>query len=270
MIVTWKILQQNKAKDSLILSELSSKGITWIPTMSTSMIIRSTNSPGSFQVNLPGPIQVTFGDHHQMVVWEEGSLKVVDLRKGLGVAKKKAAIRIQSWWRMKMVDLRKEREWMEDIRRYCGRYMEATRIQSWWRMRIARVKMEEIRREVEAEIEAWATIASDLYVDEDRDEDARELRELEREFSERNRAEKGLPIHGLQRGRKNGNEPGSFWISKKKGTVVSGSSPQGKNGDQRWSLGMKGEEYCPKMRIIGIGKHGIKHCICQCERMIFT
>jgi hypothetical protein len=191
-------------------------------------MIRSTNGPGSFQVNLPGPIQVTFGDHHQMVVWENGSLHIVD------------------------------------------RHMEATRIQSWWRMRMARVEMEEIRREVEAEVEAWSTIASDLYVDEDTGEDSRELRELEREFSERNRAEKGLPIHGLQHGRKNGNEPGSFWISKKKGTVVSGSSPQGKNGDQRWSLGMKGGEYCPTMRIIGIGKHGIKHCICQCERMIFT
>ena len=182
------------------------------------------DSPGSFQVNLPGPIQITFGDQEQMVIWENGRLRIVD------------------------------------------RIEEATRIQSWWRARMAKVRVQQVREEIEMEADAWSTIVDDLHVE----EEARELRNLEREFSERVRADKGLPIHGLQRGRGNGNEPGSFWISKKKGTVVSGSAPQGKNGDQRWSLGMKGEEYCPTMRIIGIGKHGIKHCICQCGSLIYT
>jgi len=192
--------------------------------MSGCLKIRSMDSPGSFQVNLPGPIQITFGDEDQMVMWENGILRIVD------------------------------------------RIEEATRIQSWWRTRMAKVRVQQVREEIEMEADAWSTIVDHLHVEEDSEEEEIELRILEREFSERVRADNGLPIHGLQRGRENGNEPGSFWISKKTWTVLSGGAP----GDQKWSVGMKGEEYCPTMRIIGIGKHGIKHCICNCGSLIYT
>jgi len=192
--------------------------------MSGCLKIRSMDSPGSFQVNLPGPIQITFGDEDQMVMWENGILRIVD------------------------------------------RIEEATRIQSWWRARMAKVRVQQVREEIEMEADAWSTIVDDLHVEEDSEEEERELRILEREYSERVRADKERPIHGLPQGRGNGNEPGSFWISKKTWTVLSGGAP----GDQKWSVGMKGEEYCPTMRIIGIGKHGAKHCICNCGSLIYT
>ena len=161
--------------------------------------------------------------------------------------------------------------WGNGRLRIVDRIEEATRIQSWWRARMAKVRVQQVREEIEMEADAWSTIVNHLHVEEDsEEEEERELRNLEREFSERYRADKGYPIHGLRRGRGNGNEPGSFWISKKRGTVVSSGAPQKKGGDQRWSLGMKGEEYCPTMRIIGIGHHGVKHCICQCASLIYT
>lgn len=90
-------------------------------------------------------------------------------------------------------------------------------------------------------------------------------RSNQRGGSEQNRVDRCLPVHGLQRGRRNGNEPGSFWISKKNGTVLSRGKFAGiKHGDQRWAIGLKGEEYCPTMRIIGTNG-GIKHCVCQCS-----
>ena len=127
---------------------------------------------------------------------------------------------------------------------YCDeQFKAAKKIQVWWRMVQHRNRCREHR--------AW------------------EL-QIQRVISERKRGYKGQPIHGIVSGSKSGNVKGSFWISKKNGTVLSKSGPQSKNGDQRWSLGMKGTEYCPTMKIVGIGKHGMKHCVCQCATMIFT
>jgi hypothetical protein len=120
-------------------------------------------------------------------------------------------------------------------------------------MMLAREQMDEMR------MRAWeeaSRIASE-------EEDARN-RGHRRNISELTRMAAMEPIHGLARGSANGNDRGSFWISGSTGKVLSYGKAFGKDGDQRWAVGMKGEDYCHSMRIVGTGKNKTRHCICNC------
>lgn len=68
-------------------------------------------------------------------------------------------------------------------------------------------------------------------------------------------------IHGLTRGGKK-NPLGSFWVSKKKDTVLASGFVFQKGGDQRWAVGMKSADYCPCHIKIDMGTHYM--CLCQC------
>jgi len=118
-------------------------------------------------------------------------------------------------------------------------------------MMLAREQMDEMRAREEA-----SRISSE-------EENARCL-ECNRDVSELKRMAAGEAIHGLPRGSTNGNDRGSFWISGSTGKVLSYGKAFGKEGDQRWAVGMKGEDYCHTMRIVGTGKNKTKHCICNC------
>ena len=87
-----------------------------------------------------------------------------------------------------------------------------------------------------------------------------------REVSEMKRKNTGLPIHGLRKGNSGGNAPGSFWINGE--GAVTGAGASGSRGDQRWAKGMDGRTYCPTMKIVGIGKNKVKHCICNCNQSL--
>ena len=80
------------------------------------------------------------------------------------------------------------------------------------------------------------------------------------------RKSKNLTPHGLKRGSRNGNLPGSFWISRS-GRVLSGGANVS-TGDQSWAAGMMANDYCPTARIIGTHE-GKKHGVCQCDRINF-
>lgn len=80
------------------------------------------------------------------------------------------------------------------------------------------------------------------------------------------RKSKNLTPHGLKRGSRNGNLPGSFWISRSGRVLSNGANVS--TGDQSWGAGMMANDYCPTARIIGTHE-GKKHGVCQCDRINF-
>jgi hypothetical protein len=80
------------------------------------------------------------------------------------------------------------------------------------------------------------------------------------------RKSKNLTPHGLKRGSRNGNLPGSFWISRSGRVLRNGANVS--TGDQSWGAGMLTNDYCPTARIIGTHE-GKKHGVCQCDRINF-
>jgi len=67
--------------------------------------------------------------------------------------------------------------------------------------------------------------------------------------------------HGVSRGGKV-NPLGSFWVSKKKDTVLASGFVFQKGGDQRWAVGMKSRDYCPSHTKIDVGSQYL--CMCNC------
>jgi hypothetical protein len=94
----------------------------------------------------------------------------------------------------------------------------------------------------------------------------------ERHASERNRAwwpmggRAHVPIHGLRRGRNEGNSAGNFWISAGTRKVLVFGTCFHRDGDQRWGVGMSQREYCPTSEIISRVDGGKKFlCRCNCD-----
>ena len=96
----------------------------------------------------------------------------------------------------------------------------------------------------------------------------------ERSASERNRAleveaeyrcgRTRVPIHGLRRGKNEGNSAGNFWISARTRQVLVRGTCFNRGGDQRWGAKMSQREYCPTSEIVSRVDGG-KTFLCRCN-----
>ena len=156
----------------------------------------------------------------------------------------------------------------------------ATLIQRVFRSYLDRRYVEDLRA-VEAEgLRVYWTEDGEMVVT-DLNEAAKKIQKIARGWSVRSRmrkeenvpsvADKWLflsgPAHGSSRGGKV-NPLGSFYVSKKKGTVLASGFVFQKGGDQRWAVGMKAGEYCPCHTKIDVGTQYL--CMCQCPSTLIA
>ena len=148
----------------------------------------------------------------------------------------------------------------------------ATKISSHMRGFLARKRAQGLREErdrIVAEQERQRRLESERRTHE------RVINE-ERHEAERNRAleveaeyrcgRARVPIHGLRRGRNEGNSAGNFWISAGTRQVLVKGTCFNRNGDQRWGVAMSQREYCPTSEIISRVDGGKKFlCRCNCD-----
>ena len=73
-----------------------------------------------------------------------------------------------------------------------------------------------------------------------------------------------VPVHGIRRGRNEGNSSGNFWISEKTRQVLVRGKCFNRGGDQRWGVAMYQREYCPTSEIISKVDAG-KTFLCRCR-----
>ena len=143
----------------------------------------------------------------------------------------------------------------------------ATLIQKVFRGYLDRRYVEDLRA-VEAEgLRVYWTEDGEMVVT-DLNEAAKNIQKIVRGWSVRSRMKKegklrdaidsGRVAHGSSRGGKV-NPLGSFYVSKKKGTILASGFVFQKGGDQRWAVGMKADD-CPYV----IRRLMSAHSICVC------
>jgi len=146
----------------------------------------------------------------------------------------------------------------------------AEKIQKIWRGFLDRRYVEDLRAVNAAGIRVYWTSDGEMMVI-DLNDAAIKIQRIFRGWSVRSKEQKkekvrsaissGQVAHGFARGGKV-NPLGSFWVSKKKGTVLASGFVFQKGGDQRWAVGMKAENYCPCHTKIDVGTQYL--CMCQC------
>lgn len=152
----------------------------------------------------------------------------------------------------------------------------ATLIQKVFRGYLDRRYVEDLRA-VEAEgLRVYWTEDGEMVVT-DLNESARKIQRIVRGWSVRSKMRKeeklrdaidsGRVAHGSSRGGKV-NPLGSFYVSKKKGTILASGFVFQKGGDQRWAVGMKAEEYCPCHTKIDVGTQYL--CLCHCPSTLIA